>query len=84
MSPSFFLINRFAEFDKFQGVKVEPFNQMFGQYNFGDIVIIIILVLICANSLGEALSWAYNTIKGKFRIDSVAEQIIDEHVTLEQ
>ena len=63
---------------------MEPFNQLFGQYNFGDIVIIIILVLMCAKSLGEALSWAYNTIKGKFRKDSEAEQIIDEHETMEQ
>lgn len=63
---------------------MEPFNQLFGQYNFGDIVIIIILVLMCAKSLGEALSWAYNAIKGKFRKDSEAEQIIDEHETIEQ
>ena len=63
---------------------MEPFNQLFGQYNFGDIVIIIILVLMCAKSLGEALSWAYNTIKGKFRKDSKAERIIDEHETMEQ
>lgn len=63
---------------------MEPFNQLFGQYNFGDIVIIIILVLMCAKSLGEALSWAYNTIKGKLRKDSEAEQIIDEHETMEQ
>ena len=63
---------------------MEPFNQLLGQYNFGDVVIIIILVLMCAKSLGEALSWAYKAIKGKFRKDSETEQIIDEHETIEQ
>ncbi len=62
---------------------MEPFNQLLAQYNPGDIVIIVILLLACAKSLGEALSWAYKTVREKFKRDSDTEHVVEQHEVLE-
>lgn len=63
---------------------MEPFNQLFAQYDPWDVVIIVILVLFCLKSLVEAGMWAYKVIKDKFHKDSKTERVVEEHEDLEK
>lgn len=58
---------------------MEPFNQLLSQYDIESLILVVILLLVGAKSLGEALVWLRKTTSVRFQKDFKTERVVEQH-----
>ena len=62
---------------------MEPFNQLLSQYDIESLILVVILLLVGAKSLGEALVWLRKTTSVRFQKDFKTERVVEQHERFE-